>query len=554
MKIEFIGYDDDGLIVGSISDTTKYIPIRLTNITFDVKATGTRYDVIAIPTSHFGFNQTTAALHVPVEVEASTVGEFFFGPGRPDGKWGWTPNASNSSNTNVKGLKQSWNDYHNSLTLDTGNDRTKSQPRDIPDTIDFMIHPDIAKAKLESKNLSKLGMLTKATRNHQTDSVFKATYGFHKGTHINTLTQKIITASTWWGDQETKQANAIAQNNRERAFRGTSDKPRPNFDDEALYSPKVAAVYEMGEFDTKANRHAYKVTFIISPYETSSTFSDKSKKSPPKNIARHYNYLFTGKNQDILDLNIKFNLAFYQNVSAGTKHAGDGTKTSTASNKDVNKGTGTANNKDYTSGAVVNEVVHDSESGSSNINESEKSRRGEELRRSIMTDSAADMIRIEMDILGDPDWIKQDDVLHRSVGPNVDTKSPYTKTHSIKQDTGDVFVNLKFNVLDDIDHNTGLREESRQIPGTNFSRASSFDGYYQILSIISRFENGSFEQTLNGVRSYIQTESALNKAESEKTPNTTDSSINDARETAIQNGAISDVIEEIESGWGPGVL
>jgi len=74
----------------------------------------------------------------------------------------------------------------------------------------------------------------------------------------------------------------------------------------------------------------------------------------------------------------------------------------------------------------------------------------------------------------------------------------------IKQDDGDLVIGIKFRVLDDIDHGTGLREEDRQIPDSTFTRSSAFNGHYRILKLDSMFENGSFKQTLSVARVAVQ--------------------------------------------------
>jgi hypothetical protein len=67
----------------------------------------------------------------------------------------------------------------------------------------------------------------------------------------------------------------------------------------------------MLEYDHKANRHAYEATFYVNPYEVRATQSTLMGRSEVENIAKEYDYLFTGQNQDILDINLNFNLAFY---------------------------------------------------------------------------------------------------------------------------------------------------------------------------------------------------------------------------------------------------
>ena len=97
-----------------------------------------------------------------------------------------------------------------------------------------------------------------------------------------------------------------------------------------------------------------------------------------------------------------------------------------------------------------------------------------------------------------------------------DTQNPLTDNGAIKTDQGDLFVRLKFTASGDLDHNTGLRFENRQIPGSLFNHSSAFTGYYRIVTIANRFSEGQFTQELKLLRAKTQ-EDALLAPETAKT-------------------------------------
>ena len=104
-------------------------------------------------------------------------------------------------------------------------------------------------------------------------------------------------------------------------------------------------------------------------------------------------------------------------------------------------------------------------------------------------------------------FIKQDDILYKSYGG--DTQDGLTENGSIKTDQGDVFVRLKFKAAGDLNHDTGLRFDNQQIPGSLFNQSSAFTGYYKIITIVNKFSDGQFHQELKLLRAKQQEEAIL---------------------------------------------
>ncbi len=503
MKIDFIGYDDDGAEIGVIPGITKYIPFRMTYMNFKIDTNGTKYECQAIPTAHMAFDQTVVNTPIQMSMEAGTVSEFFFGKGAKLDKKTWTSAPSQGDNNTTEiGIQNAWNRWHRSLVGETNTDNYSDPLRSIADEIEFIIHPDIADSVMQADNIANKGLLKTygaagGERNAIPNTKKRVMMSINQGTDARSIISDVIEASDWWINQVTrreqiKNANAAAR------------EPQTRQELPTLIRPAITSTYEMKEYDPKANRHAYKVTYYVSPYKKPST--KQFPGSPATSIAKNYNYMFTGENYDILELDIKFDLAFYNNVEHGTKNAGAGTKkNNTNSRRASSEGNSAKNNNDAAS-AQPTEVRASQNKMNPEGNETDRALRGSELKRSIIQESTGDMITFDMTILGDPDFIKQDDITFRSAGPEFEKHkdNPYTKNESIKQDDGDVFINLKFRVLDDINHDSGLRDEGRYIPFSNFARTSTFDGHYRVLMIENMFENGTFMQQLTVARVYVQ--------------------------------------------------
>lgn len=492
-KIEFIGYNDSGQQVGVVPLTTKYIPFRLTYMKFVIDGKGSKYDCTAIPMNHFTYNQTVAAIPEAVEVSGGTLGSFFNGENVPVGA---------GNNNTSGGLVNAVNGFHAKLAQDTGVDApTESTARNAADKIVIKIHPDIAEHKLEIANLAKVGMINPDANfdpSRQHPQPAQPLYGFHAGTSILSIIDTMIKESTFMTNQI--QVNKTVEENNAQLQDSEKDRAQEK---NPLIMPKITARYTMLEYDTKANRHAYQATYIISPFETAGHQSPSVSRSEIENIAKEYDYLFTGKNQDILDIDIKFDLAFYNNVATNTKSVSEGTPSGNNKTKvGDDPGDGAPQQSDpLTLAAIESRPPESIENVGSMTKEDIKKIKASALMKSVMQDSAGDMITLDITILGDPAFIKQDDILY---APEDDNSNAFTENGSIKQDTGDMYLRLRFKAFDDIDHVTGLRVEGRQIPDTGFARKSTFDGFYRILMLDNIFQGGQFTQNLVVVRTYTQ--------------------------------------------------
>jgi hypothetical protein len=123
-----------------------------------------------------------------------------------------------------------------------------------------------------------------------------------------------------------------------------------------------------------------------------------------------------------------------------------------------------------------------------------------DLADSIMSSSEADMLRVKMTIIGDPDYIKQDDIFYGAdtsnslrVSSEID-KRLLPDGGSLVMDDGSLYVQVLFKVPRDIDDSTGFMKYDAG------ERNSVFSGLYQVLSVTSTFAKGQFTQELTMTR------------------------------------------------------
>jgi hypothetical protein len=111
------------------------------------------------------------------------------------------------------------------------------------------------------------------------------------------------------------------------------------------------------------------------------------------------------------------------------------------------------------------------------------------------------MLNVKLKILGDPDYIKQDDVFYRpplegtnvALTPSVDPRL-LPNNSSLKMDAGGLYVQLLFRVPTDIDESTGFMKFEGSY------KHSVFSGLYLIQKITNNFAHGQFIQELDMVR------------------------------------------------------
>ena len=271
---------------------------------------------------------------------------------------------------------------------------------------------------------------------------------------------------------------------------------------------KVATRQE--DFDKKTRQHPKEITYFVHPYKIhiyrltkpgwSFGGADNIK------VKKKYDYIFTGQNNDILDLDINYKVAFYQGLA---KESIDKVTTKDSDSKISRKdGSG--------SGVAPLELAAHASANSTASSSLIKGGFGKDeadLFMDTLANPQADMVNVDLKILGDTAWIGMsqyfDFVLAdpkknatATTDKNRDqlgTDSPWNNTFgSYNIETHDPIVRLNFIMPGDINNLKGIYE----IGG---SKSSVFSGLYQVYGVESSFSNGQFVQQLKMVRFNNQT-------------------------------------------------
>lgn len=247
------------------------------------------------------------------------------------------------------------------------------------------------------------------------------------------------------------------------------------------------------------------VVYRVIPYNV-----DSSKFLPPNaprpgtqnakdNVVKEYDYIYTGKNTEIIDFNIEFNAGFYTalNADAGANN-GDSEIVEQLSGADEggedtkNK---TAQGRTPVEGQVPTRALRDSSGtktrhlGGGGLDDA-ASLAARQFHDAIT--QGVDMINLSLTILGDPYYLGDGGLGNYSAvatdNENINADS------SMDWQRGIIFILINFRTPIDINHETGLYDFY------NTASVPQFSGLYQVLRVTSSFARGKFTQTLELAR------------------------------------------------------
>ena len=521
LEIKFKGYDELGQPMAAPSKP-KYIPIKITDIRFEVTSMGTEYKVKAIPYAHSLFGQINSTIPMNMELSATTIGDIFNSGGNEIIKTTEDVRVDEYESGDLVGTsiqKKTVEKYGDSFkTLAevlTENQKKRTQPTfkkskektgppgnsggyeqiEVPpaaegyDTYSFKIASQIANAKLNVEAIFD-ALDTPAPTGQKKDdgkankSQFQAyaasfgggisldkdkkTFKINAGTDVTKLLNLVIMHSDYMDkniDEVTEKG--ISEGKGIRWFK---------------IKPVIISAEGDGKgFDGKDGRYKYHVEYVVEPsviYYHDFPWAPKSK---PKGLGYHkvYDYIFSGKNTEVLDFKLDFKTAFMQVMTAGT-----GSKFADKS-------------ADNDFSPLVKEQPLSAEGNSTNGKDSLTRARAKDLFSSIMSDGV-DMVALDIRIIGDPAYLPTSDAYWQDkIRKGQQYTSAYMPDGTINYELSMPFCQVNLRTPVDYDDITGLANVTAT---TN----STFSGIYKITQISSTFSGGIFQQKLTGIRAPLQ--------------------------------------------------
>lgn len=551
LQIDFFGIDDTGMIVGSIPNQTKRIPIRIMTMDITASEKGAEYKIKCCPYNHSAYDVSTLSTPAHFEIVAGTVAGFFQSNEAESALTTQLNQREKVANSNLqrnssgqvvnqngdivpltaigngsseavelvsadpKYKVKSYGSAYNAFQADL----KKTNKISVADKIFFKFSPELQNAKFVlDKNLaSKDTPMAEASasitmRENKTDAVSASlsyktqVFSINSGTTIEMVINYAIRNSDYIQNQLTVAEDYGADVNAYlEKKKSTKDQPLNWF--------KIVPQVVLTEYDKIRKVWGREITYNVVPYKIYNVKIAAAPQGTWKYPVKDYNYYYTGKNLDVLGFDIQFNALYYTAVTAYKNHMSATYGLSQYDDQELNpdKYEGIPDPANAIQPSKEKPITLDASNRATGSNYTPKSATAADTQGTIYTTAGGDMIQGTLKIIGDPHFIKQDDIFYPPYNVvNTSTGSVATapKTSdsrliadgSLQMDQGEVYVQITFKIPSDIDETTGLMNYSSE-----FQTNSMFSGMYKVLTVSSTFNSGKFEQTLTVIRLPRQT-------------------------------------------------
>jgi hypothetical protein len=312
------------------------------------------------------------------------------------------------------------------------------------------------------------------------------------GTTVNDVINIVLQQSQWFKDQ----LNDPSTQNKDTSNAGsTTDQETLKQNSKPLKMWKIVPSVKLYDFDTERNCWGKTVTFNIGSYAVHNNRDDRAPKSVPPKAVKKYEYFYTGQNRSIVSFDIDFNALYFTaiNVDKGKTSSTNVSQTTDEKklkDKKTNDTSKTIDQNQY------HPIANSYQTSAGGANDQSNSQNAASVVQSQYTSAAGDMINLKMQILGDPHFIKQDDIFYSPAVIKTPGQQFVEDTGSLTMDEGEIYCEVTFKTPTDVNDKTGLYD----LNTAGKYRKSEFSGYYKVLTVESTFANGKFLQTLNLVR------------------------------------------------------
>lgn len=520
LRLDLNGFKEDGTVLTSIKP--KFFTMKFTSVKFQVTESGSQYKVEAIPYNHQGFTDTINVLYNELKIIASTEGTVEdVLVNSPESLVA----ALNKIEQNmVDEQKIGYPDVYDiqfpqnssefaSTTRPPQANAAVVDPNAPPDvTIQGDIVPSILRTKLSQ---AKLGFTS--------NDIGKASLGFTQSSGGNFVMKKE-------GDQRDEKTGIVNRDGmtidpNKRAFQFgqgqsltaminriilSSDYAKKAMDPKNLVGGyirwfRLDVQIELLKYDPLVGDYARKITYRVVPFLVHHSVFSNPNAAPigyqdiKKQICKAYEYIYSGQNLNVLKFDININNLFYTGSSPSAEN-----KSAQVANQDqkgpaADPAKTTKNNQGTAPEAQTATLgrtrvkrdpkLLEAPPGGSGDRSTEQMV-AEQFHRAFIEGSSADMISVDLEILGDTYWIV-DSGLSNYFAASATPSSQITEDGTMNYESGEVYIYLTFRTPSDISETTGLFD---------FPKVSPFSGIYKVINCESQFNDGLFKQKIKCLR------------------------------------------------------
>lgn len=526
LQIDFYGHKNGNIAPAPIPGLSKMIPVSLVEMKSRVTSKGTEYSVKAVPFNHQAFNQTNAVSPADFLINAKTVSDVF-GSGatsiaiannikdqqdRQRQESDLTKRLSEATSDTVReSLTAQLNSLRSVVNSSRGiqvtgyTDGVNSWWEDLKkankvvsvNRVNVVFDPIIGNSQIFPDSgpvtvqqvASDSGQTNQKTIIQAQSGIAKGNIDFNAGVMAVPAGTSVETLIDW------------AVRNSEYVT-SQVDKKNPG---QPLNWYRIIPKIKITNYEPSTNLYTIDITYYVRTWKTNS----KNPAGPLGRVpgwVKEYQYLYTGQNKDVIDMQIDFNMMYYvQATASGNKDKYSQTAKAVGDPNLAKANDGNPNSVPEAQAAPVVvqygklqpvPVVY----GSNNVKSQGRAGARQDLavaagdiKESLQNDARGDMINVKLRIIGDPHFIKQDDIFYNQNATN--TVGQLTPNGSLYTDSGELYVYLLFRFPVDYNESTGLA-----IPANSGFNRSEWSGVYKIIKVDTEFNKGKFEQVLELAR------------------------------------------------------
>ena len=494
LTIDFKGFDEQGRPASAkdSQNMKRLIPVKLVDMQMDVTQAGTVYAVKAIPYNEFAY-----------------VNRFNY------------PRTAGTLSPDGKRLS----DVFKSLEA-----LLNKQNEDEKDT-GLVEKPDVYTVTFDSKGIEDTFITTENLEQNgmASQGVNGADGGFYVANEIaippdymkinpsNAITkilEEIMKGHPAYSDKKFDQwKSKVTKTLNVAQFKGGAQEVLDQAQDYYFdyFKIRASVVPIEGDFDTIRAMNRKKINFHVEPYKVhaySLAIPGVSTGQNFKNfVFKTYNYIFTGDNVDVMDVNINYKVAYFQSRLKDFE-ATDVRKNTIEDASD--KATGGTSATDHNTDGNLMTRSHPDTAKSEGTGKTGGTPTQLDSFLDSLTHPLADMVNVRMEILGDPAWISQSQFIPlnaksfaRGAGKATDPDIGYWRRNKDRiwnsdlrcynTDVAEPIIMLNFRMPTDFNDQTGVYE-------LQADQSAEFSGLYRVVQVEHNFTDGKYTNVLNLTR------------------------------------------------------
>ena len=517
LRMDIQGFNQLGQVISNIKP--KFFVLKLTSVKFSVNESGSTYKVEAIPYNHQGFSSSVNISYSDVKLFAEGRGHVF--DMLVDGKGSLTSFLNEVERQLVIDKEIEVEDQYVIQFPILASDWKSSSGNKVEikkATVDLNKKEQI---KAVSASLIKID-----PQLLDQNSIASAGFGFDQSSGGRPLFKRA-------GDQYDEATGVMIRDGmtidpKKRAFHFAQKQSLTSIINQVILSSEYAqealdpqyltpqgyikwfkldVQIELLGLDKRTGDYGKRITWRVVPYYVHQSIFANATSAPigykevMKDVVKEYQYIYTGENVDVLSFNVQINNLFYS--GATPKKESEGAKTGLQDQNPSENLPSSTSTKQGQSAQVQAapmgrhrpkrsaELLEDFKGGSDQKSVEQKV--AENFQQKFISGSSADMVTIDLEILGDPYWLVDSGMANHFSSSFAPT-SQITEDGTMNYESGNVYIYITFRTPIDVNTTTGLYDFSQ------VQEESPFGGIYRVVQCDNTFSDGNWKQKLKCLR------------------------------------------------------